>query len=343
MHVPAYAASEATLRFHSELFEEHADTAMFLHEQRLDRLAEPDRAWVSVEGIERRIDAHLDALTVGRGRAAEICAARAGSPAGLFVALCVSCRQRGWQGIAELLGPAHGDEALRDAAVLALCIELPDEQVERARGVPGLWSEVVARRLASSGRVTAQERVGDGINGDRTVAAHLLRALRANALDVAGIEALGLLGEPAVLGALLDSLHDKDKDKDRAGAVARALHWITGAPLRETAFIADEVDEAMLVGDELAAWREDGKAPLRSDGRPFGDEQEQLSRDPQRWHAWISQHAAQLPQRGRVRLGKPVSPGVLVALLADPSAGCGNAAEERSFAQAVARWIRQEC
>jgi hypothetical protein len=29
--------------------------------------------------------------------------------------------------------------------------------------------------------------------------------------------------------------------------------------------------------------------------------------------------------------------------LADPSAGCGNAPEERSLARAVAHWIRQDC
>jgi hypothetical protein len=77
----------------------------------------------------------------------------------------------------------------------------------------------------------------------------------------------------------------------------------------------------MLIGDELAAWREHAEVPLRSDGRPFGEAQERLSRDVGHWRAWISQHAPQLPQRGRLRFGKQLSPDVLVALLAEPSSG----------------------
>ncbi len=120
--------------------------------------------------------------------------------------------------------------------------------------------------------------------------------------------ALGLLGDLAAVYPLLTHL----EHEGYAGSVATALQLITGAELSEEVFIPEEIDEDELFDEELKAYKEEGKVPLRPEGEPFGTTEIQISQNPEVWRQWLTENAGNFKREYRYRNGKPYSPACLL-------------------------------
>lgn len=175
--------------------------------------------------------------------------------------------------------------------------------------------ETLALPTASSWTETWAVRTM-AVGGDASTVAVLLRSVAEGRAIGECLWALGQLGDPAALPALVGHLGSSEYAID----AARALERITGAGLVETAFVPERVDVAELFDDELVAWRERGATPVRGDGRPYGETVEQVVVDQAAWRAWLSHHASRLVPGRRFRRGQLCGPLTLVAALADPRA-----------------------
>ncbi|XXX80851.1 hypothetical protein WMF30_19025 [Sorangium sp. So ce134] len=107
------------------------------------------------------------------------------------------------------------------------------------------------------------------------------------------VRGLGRFGHVASLGALLDCLHHGDRAV--VVAASEALERITGAGLRET------VEEPWEV-DLPPGAAEAGALPVPT------RRVERVAADPERWQAWIGQHARHLDPRVKMRAGVPFTP-----------------------------------
>ena len=153
-----------------------------------------------------------------------------------------------------------------------------------------------------------------GLAGDRQAANILRQQVEAGRASPQTNVALALLGDVTVVRTLVAAL----EEEPLADTAALALHWITGASLYEDAFVAEAVDEAELFEVEKQAWEQHGAVPLRADGRPYGSEIRQLTRDRTRWAEWLRQNSGRFDANIRYRLGQPYSPeAVLGSLVAD--------------------------
>jgi len=183
---PGLARSPHTLAFHRGIFEEHLDEAAFLYELHLSRAGNPACGWRELADIEERLELRIDALTVGRGLAQEVCAQRvaAGTPAEVFAALCVSCRLGNAASTAEILQNLDpGDEAQLQAAKRALCLELPAH-----------WHGFVEKTVSQRGDATAALLTAVGAHLRLPLGPALLGVLRAGQpASLPVVEALGRL------------------------------------------------------------------------------------------------------------------------------------------------------
>lgn len=102
-----------------------------------------------------------------------------------------------------------------------------------------------------------------------------------------------------------------------APMAANALFVITGTRLTASSFIEETWEEDELFADELLAFKE-GKVPQRSDGKPYGEEIEELSLDQQHWLSWWQENYTRFVSGKRYRLGRMISPVSLVQSLAHP-------------------------
>jgi uncharacterized protein (TIGR02270 family) len=152
-----------------------------------------------------------------------------------------------------------------------------------------------------------------GLGGDRTAAETLRRRLESGTATAGTMIALGLLGDVTVVRSLTAALGSEEF----GASAALALHWITGAPLFEKAFVPETPDEAALFDAELRAWRERQELPRRADGLPFGTTVHQLSRDPGAWHTWLAVNAARFDPSYRYRRGQLYSARALLLCLLD--------------------------
>jgi len=123
--------------------------------------------------------------------------------------------------------------------------------------------------------------------------------------------ALGLLGEPTAVSFLMSHLEEAEV----APAAAMALQCLTGAGLHEEIFVPDKIEEDELFDAEREELRQ-GKAPNRGDGRPFGSTVTRLCQDPQVWRQWWLANANRFSTGIRYRGGRPLSPAVLVDMIA---------------------------
>ncbi|ACB36324.1 conserved hypothetical protein [Leptothrix cholodnii SP-6] len=170
--------------------------------------------------------------------------------------------------------------------------------------------------LGEPGGDTFPQALRTALAGDRHTARALAAAAQAGRATASDLLALGLLGDPGSLRALHDSL----ARPELAESAALALHWVSGAPLVQAVFVAEEVNEDALIGNELQAWHRYREAPKRPDGRPYGETVDKLSTEQAQWKQWFSEHAARFDPALRYRSGRPCSPAVLLANLADPQA-----------------------
>ena len=147
----------------------------------------------------------------------------------------------------------------------------------------------------------------------RTAIDVLLAVVLSGQATLETLLALGLLGDLRGVRPLQQAL----SQKALAGSAAWGLQLITGANLFETTFVPDEVVEEELFEGELQAWRKDGTAPQRLDGKPFGAEVIALSCQPEIWAKWLGDNAARFDAALRYRSGQPVTPRTLFENLLD--------------------------
>ncbi|MEM1043025.1 MAG: hypothetical protein AAGI91_10385 [Bacteroidota bacterium] len=195
----------------------------------------------------------------------------------------------------------HSSETVRAEAALALL---------------RLSEQAALQHIASHERDAAWALPLIGISGS----AHHGRML-ASAASPASATALGLLGDPVAVEALLSHL----ENPNLAEAAALGLYLITGHAPVEEAFVPEEMDEDELFEDELEAYRR-GELPLRPDGEPYGETVERLAQDPALWRAWWSESGGRFEPGTRYRLGEPCTPLSLVRTLQ---------------AERMPRWLRQ--
>jgi HEAT repeat protein len=115
--------------------------------------------------------------------------------------------------------------------------------------------------------------------------------------------ALGLLGDPAAVPALLKNL----RDEPLAERAAMGLHLITGADLFESVDVP--IEEASEPDDD-----EDAGEP-GSVAQPATVPRQRPIQDPAIWNAWWEDNRRGFAEGTRYRAGEPASPAALVAAL----------------------------
>jgi hypothetical protein len=370
--------------FYSELHAEHVQEAGLLYEQWQVLACKPGQSWLAVLDQQDRIEAHVDALLLGREAALAVClrALEDSDPGVLFTAALVCCRQQNAPALAKVLQAADlSKPAQAKALIVALRSGMPDAwagfvgqsivqghealvpvlvAVSKARGWGHVQQMLARLRQGGPSSVALIDALGqlgaDSAEAEIQACLHapdvaqreaatwalwrmgrmpeqwpawpLLRACLADArwgdelrarmahgqVEPDDLLALGLLGQVTHWQVLFQCLGHVPW----AESAALALHWATGADLFEEALVPEAVDEQALFTDELQAWREHHKAPLRLDGQPFGERERRLSTDPEIWRAWFTENLPRFDVRLRYRLGLPHSPRALLAALEAP-------------------------
>jgi hypothetical protein len=129
------------------------------------------------------------------------------------------------------------------------------------------------------------------------------------------ILALGFDGSGKHIPYLIEQLNNDEIATD----AALALFTITGYSAMASVFIEEEWEEDQLFAEELEDFKA-GITPKNADGDPFGEEQEQLSTDPNLWLSWWQANQNHFQPQLRYRLGHPLTPHILVATLSEPNA-----------------------
>jgi len=197
----------------------------------------------------------------------------------------------------------HEDAAVRTNAVMALLRQGDERAIAACRTRALRGDAAMCLPLA--------------VCGGRSDAASLQKAVLTQAVTPELVIALGVLGELGAVRLLVDRL----TDEGLGAAAATALQLITGADLREEAFIPEVVEEDELFDDERQVYRETGEAPKHVDGRPFGVNVKRVSQSQHDWRHWLEEHKMQFDASQRYRLGKPFSLSTLVDTLVSPSFG----------------------
>jgi hypothetical protein len=151
------------------------------------------------------------------------------------------------------------------------------------------------------------------LSGVKSTAGALRDQIEAGQTTRATLEAVGILGDFSAVRFLCRYLDDEAL----AEPAAQALHWITGAPLYEEAFIEDPIHEDELFDAEKRALMEKGQKPVRANGNPFGTTVTRLSQNSAEWDAWLAGHAGEFDARLRYRFGRPHSPRAVLRGLLD--------------------------
>lgn len=189
---------------------------------------------------------------------------------------------------------------VRALGELRYAAALPELRVLLGRApTPTLWSEValaclklhdreVAALVASSAQISAWSPIAQAIVFEAP-SAWFCRELD-NRPTSQLLTALALRGDPSSLAACVDRL----ADDELGDAAAAALLAITGADLFEDPSDTNEDEEDTF---------DVGPIPTRC-------------RDPERWTAWLDQHAQGWGHGTRYRLGRVCAPAVARACLA---------------------------
>lgn len=197
----------------------------------------------------------------------------------------------------------EGDDVEREAAAVALA-RLGDDRVPEALMRWG-ESQEWARRVL-------------GLCGGSKAVPMLLDFVVNRTPDVESILAIGLLGDLTAVAPLLHCLTNDAVNT----AAAIALNTITGAQLFAQRFIADKFDPEELSQDEREAFENDGRMPMRSDGRPFGNWERRPVVDHTSWRRWLDDNKSRFSRDRRWRMGRPQGPGALSECLRCASTPC---------------------
>jgi uncharacterized protein (TIGR02270 family) len=190
-----------------------------------------------------------------------------------------------------------------------------------------LHDEDARRELVGSHEPDAATITGLGLAGGRGARDTLLEMLQVEERSRDTVVALGLLGDLGAVRALIDRL----AVDTLAGAVADALHVITGADLFEDIAVPDSLSADEMFPDEAIAFRERGELPRRPDGEPYVTRVHRLSRDPAVWEDWLRSNAGGFLAGRRYRCGLQYSPAVLLDCL-----------RSRSYPKFYRQWIGDE-
>jgi len=94
-----------TSSFDNELYNEHLEEAAFLYKQRINMLKEPEIHWQDLAEIEDRLEAHIDALTIGGDVAVDICIKKNQEQEYeiIFPSICLFCRKNLMEHVQKIL------------------------------------------------------------------------------------------------------------------------------------------------------------------------------------------------------------------------------------------------
>ena len=153
---PDFMREPGTVAFHRELFIEQSQEGGFLYEQRVARLVEGEQSWLSLQPLEDRLAARIDALVAGQELGLRVCAQRVqdGDPGEVFMGLSVACQHAHAPAMARILNAVDLEAADRMAAARdALCWHWPaawEGFIERA--LQGGTAQLVALLAPVCGR-----------------------------------------------------------------------------------------------------------------------------------------------------------------------------------------------
>jgi len=184
----------------------------------------------------------------------------------------------------------YGDSADRECRTLATLI--------RARSGQGIDEDILLRLPVCC-----------GLCGDRQA----LPLLRKMPIDDEVLFSMGLLGDVAAIPFLIRALDHEDQ----AEAAAISLYVMTGAPLYETVFIPEAVDEDLLFDAEKEKLAR-GEA-LWPPGKEPGETVTRLTREGTRWSLWWQENAGRFDPAMRYRNGRLCSPQCLIENLGSES------------------------
>ncbi len=245
----------------------------------------------------------LARVAAGSGPAADVAAATIGYRRLPGAAELLSALQRDERPAASLvraLGRLRHRPALAAVAGRPLRDVRPDIRLEAGLaclwiGEAGVVSHALSQPAAGSSLVVA-------LGGGPTASRRLLDRFAAGQPGPDDILALGLLGDPAAIPALLQHLHDEAL----AERAAMGLHLITGAELFETVDVP--VEEAPEPDDDEAGGEAVSDPPATV---PLT----RLLQDPAVWAAWWDENRRAFADGTRYRAGEPASPAALIATL----------------------------
>ena len=152
-----------------------------------------------------------------------------------------------------------------------------------------------------------------GLGGSQSASDVLREVARSAHATPDCLLALALLGDTSALQILYDSL----AKPELAEAAAVGLELIAGAQLSEEVFVPEQVVEDELFEKELKAWKEQGQAPKRPNGTPFGTTVKKPVVAKNKWKAWFARHSKDFDSSSRYRNGKRYSPRTLLEQLLD--------------------------
>ncbi|VFQ44903.1 hypothetical protein MSL71_25600 [Desulfoluna butyratoxydans] len=228
-------------------------------------------------------------------------------------------RCEGWAGeLCGLLGSESLDEETK-AIILKEFVPLkPPRHLLNAdcfgQGGEGAYRFPVSLIRARSGQEVDEAMLSGvpmccGLCGDKQA----LDLLKTMPVDQDVLFAMGLLGDVTAIPLLIRAL----EHEDHAEAASLSLYLVTGAPLYETVFVPEAVDEDLLFDDEKEKLAR-GEV-LWPPGKEPGETVTRLSRQATDWRSWVQEHGERFDSSRRYRNGRLFSPECLIENLGSES------------------------
>ena len=146
-----------------------------------------------------------------------------------------------------------------------------------------------------------------GLGGGKAAVSFFMELAESGQITRELLIALGLLGDMSAIPVLIDGLGQEDLSEP----AAQALALITGANIKETIFIPDEIDKKELFRDELEKLEREGH--LYPPGEAPGVTVTRISQSPDSWREWMAENKQRFVTGTRYRNGLPCSPECLIS------------------------------
>ena len=238
-----------------DLLARHAAEAGLLFEIRERAARAPHYSFAGLEAIDERVDAHLDALRLARGRAADaIESAALREPARSFVLACCALDARDAKALAALLNRAAKDAAVAHGLRAALAWTDLDRASWAVRALLDPTCPAALTCLGLSAHVAHRSDPGP----------LLLQALYSNdpALRRTAMEGAARLGRADLESAIVPALDDADDEVRLAARWTAASFGHAGARER----VEGEADATLAAEPILRAVAVRGPSKARRDG-----------------------------------------------------------------------------